>query len=263
MNTTAKIIKYEINDILRTKWIALYGIFFLLLTDALFRFGGSSGKVILSLMNVVLLIIPLMGILFGVMYLYNAREFIEMMLSQPIKRQSLYRGLYAGLALPLSLAYIAGTGIPFLIHGVEDPAHVSTFLFLLISGVFLTLIFLGLAFLIATYFDDRVKGLGAALITYLFFTIIYDGLVLFAAFLFSDYPMEKPMIAMSTLNPIDLARVLILLKFDVAALMGYTGAVFERFFGGIMGISVSMLTLFVWAIAPLWLGLKLFNKKDF
>ena len=263
MTTTIKIVKYELNDIVRSKWLLFYGVFFLLMTDALFRFGGNSAKVILSLMNVVLLIIPLMSIIFGVIYLYNAREFIEMMLSQPIKRRELFSGLYAGLALPLCAGFVAGVLLPFALHGVNDPSHVGTLGILLVSGVFLTLIFLALAFLIAIHFEDRVKGLGAAIVTYLLFSVIYDGAVLFAAYLFSDYPMEKPMIALSAFNPIDLARVLIMLKFDVAALMGYTGAVFERFFGGSGGIGISMVSLLLWATVPLWLGMRKFTKRDF
>jgi hypothetical protein len=43
------------------------------------------------------------------------------------------------------------------------------------------------------------------------------------------------MIILSALNPIDLGRILFLMKFDIAALMGYTGAVFQRFFGSGLG----------------------------
>lgn len=39
------------------------------------------------------------------------------------------------------------------------------------------------------------------------------------------------MIVLSALNPIDLGRILVLLKMDVAALLGYTGAVFRQFLG--------------------------------
>jgi Cu-processing system permease protein len=61
-----------------------------------------------------------------------------------------------------------------------------------------------------------------------YFSLIYDGLLLFFLFQFSDYPLEKAMIVLSSLNPIDLGRILILLKLDIAALMGYTGAVFDE-----------------------------------
>ena len=52
----------------------------------------------------------------------------------------------------------------------------------------------------------------------------------------SDYPLELPLLGLTLLNPVDLGRVLLLLQFDNAALLGYTGAVFERFFGSALGM---------------------------
>ena len=65
------------------------------------------------------------------------------------------------------------------------------------------------------------------------------ALVLLAAVQFADYPLERPMLALMIANPIDLARLVLLLHFDVAALLGYTGAVFERFVGGALGLVVA------------------------
>lgn len=82
-------------------------------------------------------------------------------------------------------------------------------------------------------------------------------------FLFGDYPLENFVIAVSMLNPIDLARIMVMLEFDVSALMGYTGAVFNRFFGTAIGISVASAMLLVWLAIPSWIGLNVFKKKDF
>lgn len=263
MTAAIKIIKYELSDIFRSKWVILYVVFFFLITDALFRFGGSSARVMLSLMNVVLVIIPLMSVVFGVMYLYNNREFIELMLSQPIDRRSLFAGLFAGLAVPLSLGFVAGVGIPFLIHGFEDMAHWEVLGLLLAAGVFLTAIFIALAFLISIVHEDKVMGLGVAIFNWLLFSVIFDGVVLLIITLFGDYPLEKAMIALTMLNPIDLARVLVLLKFDVAALMGYTGAVFQEFFGRTAGVGISLFALHLWVFILFWLGKRRFSRKDF
>jgi Cu-processing system permease protein len=72
-----------------------------------------------------------------------------------------------------------------------------------------------------------------------------------------------PVLAMSVLNPIDLARTLVMLQFDVAALMGYTGAVFEKFFGTAFGISVAASALVFWLVAPFALAQRVFIRKDF
>jgi Cu-processing system permease protein len=54
-----------------------------------------------------------------------------------------------------------------------------------------------------------------------------------------------------------------LMTFDVAALMGYTGAVFSRFLGTSLGILIATLALVAWAVGPALLGLRGFQRKDF
>jgi len=80
---------------------------------------------------------------------------------------------------------------------------------------------------------------------------------------FADYPLERPALAAMIANPIDLARVLILMRLDVSALMGYTGAVFKNFFGGTGGLTVAALALALWVAVPAWLGVRAFQRKDF
>ena len=70
------------------------------------------------------------------------------------------------------------------------------------------------------------------------------------------------MMAISGLNPIDLSRIIVLLRLDVSALMGYTGAVFKDFFGTTLGFGVALLALSLWAIVPLLISTKKFRTKD-
>jgi len=65
-----------------------------------------------------------------------------------------------------------------------------------------------------------------------------------------------------TSNLIDLARILILLQLDISALMGYTGALYQQFFGSGIGIVFSLLMQLIWIIVPLLFALKIFKKKD-
>ena len=109
---------------------------------------------------------------------------------------------------------------------------------------------------------DKAKGIGIVILLWLYFSIIFDGLVLFILFQFADYPLEKMMVGMTAFNPIDLSRILILLKMDVSALMGYTGAIFKDFFGTNTGLIISFLVLITWVIIPTWLSLRRFNHKD-
>src|SRR5689334_16156097 len=134
MNTIAKVMKYELRDVIRSRWLAAYTLFFLVVTDGLLRFTANGANAEVGLLNVVLAIIPLVSIVFGTMHLYNAREFMELLLAQPIARRRLFAGLYFGIALPLSLGFAIGVGVPFALHGFDDPAQRRTLAILVAVG---------------------------------------------------------------------------------------------------------------------------------
>jgi Cu-processing system permease protein len=258
------IISYQWKDLFRDKWLIGYALIYLILTDALIRFGGGGPKALMSLSNIMLLFVPLVSLIYGVIYLYQSREFVELLLAQPLERKSLFAGLYGGLAIPLCLAFVVGAGLPLFYSGAWVQAGWDTIFTVFGLGIALSLIFVAIGYLFGLkYFHDRVKGFGYALLSWLFLAVLYDGLILLVVSTFSDYPLEKAIIGLSIINPIDLARIGVLLNFDISALMGYTGAVFSRFFGSYLGLLVSIGLLMLWIALPTWQGLRLFNKKDF
>jgi Cu-processing system permease protein len=262
MNRMLKIVKYQIQDNIRSKWIMGLFIFFLIISYWLVSFTNDSSKIVLSLLNIVLVVIPIISIVFGTIYFYNNKNYITFMLSQPIGRTILYSGLYFGLVIPLLLTFLIGVGLPVIFNfGIFSESWIALSM-VFISGVFQILIFTALAFLIATLNDDKLKGLGISIFIWLFFTIIYDGLILFLLQIFQDYPIEKLALGLTLVNPIDIGRILTILKFDISALMGYTGAIFENFFGNNIGIAISFFVLLIWFVLPFGFGLKIFSKKD-
>ena len=263
MSTTMKVARYEASNVARSRWLLVYTLFFLAATYGLLRFAGSGTKALLSLMSVVLFLVPLVTVVYGTVYLYSAREFTELLLAQPVKRWQLFTGLYLGLTVPLSLGLATGVSLPFLAHGFDDPALAGTLGVLVLAGIALTSVFTGFAFLIALRYEDRLRGLGAAIGLWLVFALLYDGLVLFLVAMFSDYPLERAVLVLTLSNPVDLARVMLLLRFDISALMGYTGAVFQHFFGGVWGAALSATMLALWVSAPIALGVRAFGRKDF
>jgi Cu-processing system permease protein len=262
MTLALRLVAGGVRDVGRRRWLIVYGLFYLAVTDALFRFGGTGGRAVLSLTNVVLGLVPLVSIVFGTMYLYHAREFVQMMLAQPVGRRTLFLGLYGGLAIPLAGSFLVGVGLPLAWHGGIRDAGLPVFV-LLAAGTALSLIFTGLAFVIALACRDRAAGLAVSILVWLTATVLYDGIVLLAAVLAADYPLEPSLIAAMLANPVDLGRVLLLLQFDLGALAGYTGAVFERFFGGVQGSLWAAAALALWIVTPFAVGLRLFTRKDF
>jgi Cu-processing system permease protein len=237
--------------------------FFLILTFALMLLSYDVTKVIVSLNNIILVLTPLIGVLFGTMYYYSSEEFVELLLAQPISRFSVFAGMYLGLAVALVLSLIIGISIPMLVFGILVSKSLVTFITLLSMSIVLTLIFSLMAFLIAIRSDDKVKGFGLAIFCWLFFAVIYDGIFLLLLLIFREYPLEHLSLVLTTLNPIDLARILILLKLDISAMMGYTGAVLQKFLGSGLGSFIIIVTLSLWLVIPSWLIIRLAKRKDF
>jgi Cu-processing system permease protein len=261
--TAITVFRYELQDLRRSRWVMGYALCLLLLTEALLRFGGGGPRAVLSLMNVVLAVVPLVSVVFGTMYLYGSRNFIQLLLAQPVARSSLFAGLYAGLAVPLAAGFLLGMGLPFVWDGAGEGSLAGPLAMLQGAGTLLTLAFTAIAVLVSLLVDDRAKGLGLAILLWLTATALYDALIVLVATTLSDYPLELPLIGLTILNPVDLGRVLLLLRLDTAALMGYTGAVFERFFGSLLGMTLTVGALLLWCAGPLAAAHHRFCRKDF
>jgi Cu-processing system permease protein len=52
-------------------------------------------------------------------------------------------------------------------------------------------------------------------------------------------------------------------QFDAAALLGYTGTLFHRFFDGLNAALVAAGTIALWVVVPVVAGARLFHMKDF
>ncbi|MCF8274203.1 MAG: ABC transporter permease [Flavobacteriaceae bacterium] len=258
-----KILKYSFYDLMRSRWNYVYFVFYFLLGMVLLFLNNDISKAVITLMNIIIVLVPLIGTIFGVMYYYNSKEFTELLLAQPLKRSSIFLGQYLGVALSLSMSLILGLGIPFLFYGLFKSNAIWNFSLLIITGSFLTFIFTALAFNIALSNENKIKGFGYAILVWLLLAIIYDGVFLMSLILFEDYPLDKFSLIGTMLNPIDLSRTLILLKLDISALLGYTGAVFKQFFGTNFGLMVSFIMLTFWVIFPVFRMVYKSKRKDF
>lgn len=258
-----KILKYSFYDLLRSRWSYVYFFFYLIIGFVLLFLNNDTSKAVITLMNIIVVLTPLIGTIFGVMYYYNSREFTELLLAQPLKRSTIFLGQYLGVSLSLALSLVLGLGIPFLAYGIVQSTAIFNFISLLVVGAFLTFIFVALAFNIALSNENKIKGFGYAILMWLFLAVVYDGLFLISLMMFQEYPLDKFSLIATLFNPIDLSRILILLKLDISALLGYTGAVFQKFFGTNFGMILSLTVLILWVLLPITRVTFKSKKKDF
>lgn len=254
---TPRIVKYVLQDILRSRIALAYTLFLFVAAMGLFNLGGEGSRGLVSILSVVLMIVPLMSLVFATIHFYNSYEFIELLSTQPLQRRTILLGEYLGVATALSTGFLAGIGLPILLYDRSTTGGC-----IIAAGVLLTFVFVAIAFLGAVCTRDKARGMGVALMLWFFFALLFDGIVLFILFTFQDYPLEKATIALVALNPIDLARTFVLLQMDVSALMGMTGAVMQEFLGTALGVSYTIGVLLLWIIAPLLLALRVFRQKD-
>ncbi len=252
-----KIARFILFDILKNKIVILYTILLFIISWSTLGLEANYTKATLSLLNIVLLVVPLVSIIFSTIYVYNSSQFIELLLSQPVPRSKVWFNLFLGLSAALILAYLIGCGIPIFLY-----SSIETGMSLIITGIFLSIIFTALAMLAAIFSRDRAKGIGVSIFIWMFFAIIYDGILLILMFQFADFPIEGIMAGLTAVNPIGLSRIFVLLQLDVAAMLGQAGAIFKSVFGSGGGMGISIVILSIWAVVPFLWSLIKFNKKD-
>jgi Cu-processing system permease protein len=258
-----KIFTYSLKDLSRSRWIFFYGIFYLVFTFGLFMLSNDLSKTIISLMNITMVLVPLIATIFSSMYFYNSREFIELLLAQPLPRSKIFIGLFLGVSISLSLCFLIGVGAPFLLYGIFTSIEIWNYSTLLVTGVILSIVFSGISIWISIVNENKLMGFGISIILWLTFSVLYDGVILLLLLAYSEYPIDKFAIGASIFNPISLSRILIMLKLDISALMGFTGAVFKKFFGTYAGMGISFFALIFWIFIPILGIFYSSRKKDF
>ncbi len=254
---TFRLVRYVVRDILRGRIILGYAGLLLVASLGLFNLGGDTTKALIGLLSLVLMIVPLVSLVFATAHFYNSHEFIELLAAQPLPRSTILLAQIIGVTLALMAALTVGVGVPVLLY-----AFTLTGLTLIAVALMLTAVFTALAFLVAVLARDKARGIGAALLIWFYFGLLHDGLTLYALFLLEDFPLEGISLAFLSLNPVDLARVLVLLQMDVSALMGYTGAMLKDLLGTGTGIVFATLILGTWIAAPVLATVWVFRQKD-
>jgi Cu-processing system permease protein len=252
-----KVFKYTLVDLARNRFVLAYAFLLLLLSEGLFQIEGDPIKALLSLVQVVQALVPLIALIFTIVYIYDTQEFTQLLAVQPIGRSAIVGGRMLALGVALLTAQAFGLGLPLVVH-----ARSIASVLLFGSAGALALVFSAIGTLIALKQRDKARGVGIGLAIWFLFVLVYDALLMWLMFAFSERPIEPLVVPLAALNPIDLARIAVMLRMDMAAMMGYSGAIYKEFFGSTSGIAVAMGIMAVWILWPTWVCFRYFRRKD-
>lgn len=258
MKTFLILLKYELFNVFRNRWLMGYSLFLFIMTLSLMQFGGDDLKMVMSLLNLSLILVPSVCLLFSTVYWYGSESFVQMLLSQPIRRSSLWAVRWLSLFIVLSITYALGTILPLAIKGFGGQEVFQ----LLLWTTLLNAVFISIGLSLSSSISDRLKGMGSVLVTLFYFVIVHDGIIFIVLTTFNRYPLEIPVLSLVFLNPISLVRLLGLLHFDTAALMGYTGVILQRMLGQASLLYMGFVGLLIWVFVPMFIALKIFKRKD-
>jgi Cu-processing system permease protein len=263
----------EVRNGLSNRWFLLYTGLFLILSIAFatVAMSGSAltgqpgfGKTSAGLMNLMLLVVPLIGLTIGAQAVVTDREsrFLEYELALPVGPADVYVGRYLGAAVSLVLILAFGLGAAGLVLGWRGgTADASAFLLLVLLTILLGLAMLSVGYLVSSFSPRVAAALGIAVTLWLVFVMLGDLGLMSSAVVMRMSPAT--LLTLTLINPLDVYKLagVNLLQSSLEVLGPAGSYAIDRLGAGITWLLLALLAL--WALVPLPIGYHLFKRTDF
>jgi Cu-processing system permease protein len=256
----------------RNRWFMLYAIVFIMLSVgfSMLAMGGSTltgqpgfGRTAAGLLNLMLLMVPLIGLTIGAQSLVGERQdrSLDYLMAQPISTREIFLGKYLGAAASLLLLLLLGFGVSGVVMAVRGAATgLGDFLLLVLLTTLLGLAMLSAGYLISSRSPQTAAALGIALTLWLLLVIVGDLGLMSSAIVMDLSP--GTLLTLTLINPLDVYKLLgvdlLQTSLDV---LGPAGIYANSQLGGVLTPLLAVLLL-AWIIAPLPIGYLLFTRKD-
>jgi len=263
----------ELRDALRNRWFLLYTLAFIALSLAfsylalagagMVGFAGF-GRTAASLINLVLLIIPLMALTIGAQSLAGEQEksTLAYLLAQPINRIEIFLGKYLGLTLSLLASLTLGFGISGLVmtlngSGAADP---GAYVKLVALAFLLSLTMLSVGFLISALTNKVGVAVGIGLFLWLAF-IFFGDLGMMGTVIALRVPIDN-LFWFSLSNPLQVFKMAAILDLRATLdILGPAGIYAVQAYGdSLFGIFLGVLVL--WIVLPAAAAYMRFHTKS-
>ena len=263
----------ELRDALRKRWFLLYTLAFIALSLAfsylalagagMVGFAGF-GRTAASLINLVLLIVPLMALTIGAQSLASEQEksTLAYLLAQPLNRIEVFVGKYLGLTLSLLASLTLGFGISGLVmalngSGAADP---SAYVKLVALAFLLSLTMLSIGFLISALTNKAGVAVGIGLFLWLAF-VFFGDLGMMGTVMALRLPIDN-LFWLSLSNPLQVFKMAAILDIRTTLdILGPAGIyAVQRYGDSLFGLFLGVLV--VWVLLPAAVAYTYFHRKS-
>lgn len=260
----------ELRDARRNRWFLLYALAFAGLSLALAwmtlsgvgsRGLAGYGRTSASLINLILLIVPLMGLTLGALSLAGEREkgTLLYLMAQPITQMELLLGKFIGLALALMAAITMGFGLTAVLIAFSGGADSSTYLTLLALACLLAVASLSVGYLISATVQRGATAVGLALFVWLIL-VFFGDLGLMGSALVMRLDVDQ-LFWLALLNPLQLFKIAAILGLrSNLEVLGPAGVYAFRTFG-IRLLPLLVGLLLAWSVLPFVTTIQIFKRK--
>lgn len=266
--------RYELVLAVRSRWLQIFAVVFgglaLAVAGSGYILSGGHGvqdfsRTAISLVQLVLLLVPLAALVFGALALTSERGAAELLYSQPVGRGRVLLGRVLGVWIALASAQLVGFGLAGLaLQSQAGLAGVGQYGVMTLVSVVLTGIFLSIAALLASRnVGRRTRVLAQALVVWFVAVVLFDIVALGAASLLRSGSASRLLIWSTLINPVDAARTGALLAIEGTSAFGAASLALLRFTGGMAGAAGAVIvSLLIWLIAPFGLAVRSLTRAD-
>lgn len=250
---------------------AVFGTLALVVASSGYVLTGGTGlqdfsRTAASLVELVLLLVPLASLVVGVSALTPDAGAAELLYSQPVPRRTILAGKLVGLFLALVTAQTLGFGASGLVLFWRTGAvGVGGFAGVMVAGAALTAVFLAIAAAVAggATSRGRARALAVSLVIWLVAVALFDVAILGASSWLSSGAASRLMMTGAIANPVGAVRTGVMLALDGTAAFGAASLAFLRFTHGASGAAAWLAaSVVLWVIAPFAVAVARLNRAD-
>ncbi len=269
------IMQKEVREALKNRWFIIYTVCFSILALFLLFFSYSReeilgisgfGRTAASLINLVLLFVPLVSLVTGAISISNERESgtLFYLLSHPVERSEVFTGKFLGLLVSIWVSICLGFGLSGIVVGIKGGSlGVSKYLLTTLLSLLLAASLLSIGFIVSVLSKKAAKSIGISVFLWLFFLVLSD-----LGIMGTTIVMElgiKPVFVLALLNPTEVFKIAAVLnmspRFEV---LGPVGVYALRSFGRDGTFYLLFSTMILWTVIPIVIGFLAFTllKKE-